>query len=130
MSLKYKNSLNKQGISSYIAGVEGSPDTFRLEGCVTIANIFRAKGNEAWKVYACRFHYAATPLQWKNENELHKRNEAFVALTRARLWCVVTGIQSPIFDELEQIIKQYPTLTFHSFNQKSLKRVLNETEIA
>ncbi|MCK5725598.1 MAG: NERD domain-containing protein [Thiotrichaceae bacterium] len=121
-----KESLQRHGVKSYIAGVDGSPDTFRLEGCVTIANIFRAKGNEAWKVYACRFNYATQPLGWKQETELHKRNEAFVALTRARIWCVVSGINSPIFDELTKVVEQYPKLTFLSFNKKSLKRTTDE----
>ncbi|MFM6022983.1 MAG: hypothetical protein ACKPER_08680, partial [Dolichospermum sp.] len=53
-----KSALKEQGVKSYIAGVDGSPSIFRSNGCVTISNIFRAKGNEAWKVYACRFNYA------------------------------------------------------------------------
>lgn len=124
-----KNSLLNHGIKSYISGIDGSPNIFQLEGCVTISNIFRAKGNEAWKVYACRFHYATHPLNWKNENELHKRNEAFVALTRARVWCIVSGIDSPIFDELAKAINQYPEFTFPAFNKISLKRVIDEEEI-
>ncbi len=81
-----KNALVQAGIEAYIAGVDGGPSIFRVAGKVTISNIFRAKGNEAWKVYACRFHYATRPLAWKQETELQKRNEAFVALTRAKVW--------------------------------------------
>lgn len=118
--------LEAQGVDTYIAGVDGNRSTFRKAGCVTISNIFRAKGNEAWKVYACRFHYATKPLEWRQENELHKRNEAFVALTRARVWCVATGIDSPIFDELQQAINQYPEFTFPAFNKASLKRLTED----
>lgn len=118
--------LQGNGVDSYIAGLDGNRSTFRKAGHVTISNIFRTKGNEAWKVYACRFHYATQPLEWKQENELHKRNEAFVALTRARVWCVVTGIDSPIFDELQQAISQYPEFTFPAFNKGSLKRLTEE----
>lgn len=118
--------LANQGIDSYIAGVDGNRNVFRKAGHVTISNIFRAKGNEAWKVYACRFHYAAYPLGWKQENELHKRNEAFVALTRARTWCVATGTDSPIFDELQKAINQYPNFAFPAFNRGSLKRLTED----
>ena len=121
-----QEALREYDIDSYIAGVNGSPSIFRKTGCVTISNIFRAKGNEAWKVYGCRFQYATYPLCWKQENELHKRNEAFVALTRARVWCVVTGLDSPIFDELEQAINQYPRFTFPAFNKNSLTRITED----
>ncbi|MCS6782751.1 MAG: hypothetical protein RMI89_05890 [Gloeomargarita sp. SKYBB_i_bin120] len=117
--------LQKLGIRSIIAGCDTDPDTFRVPEHVTLAGIHRAKGNEAWKVYACRFHWATQPF-WRDESELHKRNEAFVALTRARVWCVVTGLQgkSTIFDELEAVVQQHPQLTFRAFNQASLQRVV------
>ena len=121
-----QNALEQQGVDSYIAGLNGNPSIFRKDGCVTICNIYRAKGNEAWKVYACRFHYATQPLKWKKEEELHKRNEAFVALTRARVWCVATGIDSPIFDELQQAVDQHPNFTFPAFNRISLKRLTED----
>lgn len=126
--LSLQNTLQEQGIDSYIAGVDGNPSVFRKDGHVTISNIFRSKGNEAWKVYACRFHYATQPLSFKKENELHKRNEAFVALTRARVWCVVTGVDDPIFTELQTAINQYPNFTFPAFNRDSLKRSMEEED--
>lgn len=130
-----QSALRNAGVPSVIAGVDThpdyrkAPDIFRNDGCVTVSGIARAKGNEAWKVYACRFDCATKPLIWKNENELHKRNEAFVALTRSRLWCVATGLNSEIFDELERAIKQYPKFTFPSFNQTSLKRRQGDNEM-
>jgi superfamily I DNA and RNA helicase len=125
---KLKQALASHNVSSYIAGVDGSPDTFRINKEVTISNIFRAKGNEAWKVYACRFHYATQPIR-EEESELHKRNEAFVALTRSRIWCVATGIESPIFDELRTATEQYPNFTFKAFNKSSLKRSTEDDAI-
>lgn len=120
--------LQNHGVESIIAGEDTSPDIFRRDGCVTIAPIFRAKGNEAWKVYACRFQYAIQPLSWKQEREIHKRNEAFVALTRARVWCVVTGMEAPIFDELRTAKEQSPYLIFPAFNRssESLEKVNDE----
>jgi len=128
---KLKLALSQKGIKTYIAGVDGNPSTFQMAGHVTISNIFRAKGNEAWKVYASRFHYATLPIAWKDETELHKRNEAFVALTRSRVWCHVTGLDNPIFTELKTAISQYnqdKCFTFPAFNKTSLKRLLEESE--
>lgn len=123
-----KQALARQNVTGYIAGVDGSQDTFRMNNQVTISNIFRAKGNEAWKVYACRFHYATQPIR-EQEGELHKRNEAFVSLTRSRIWCVATGIETPIFDELRTATEQYPNFTFKAFNKNSLKRSTEDDAI-
>jgi superfamily I DNA and RNA helicase len=126
---KLKEALNRHKVNSLIAGVDTSRDIFRMDGYVTIAPIFRAKGNEAWKVYACRFQYATQPLSWKGEEkEIHKRNEAFVALTRARVWCVATGLDSPIFNELQQTIQQYPSLVFPAFNKTTIERNNDEND--
>ncbi|WP_017324076.1 DEAD/DEAH box helicase [Synechococcus sp. PCC 7336] len=123
-----KDKLSRRGVRSIIAGVDTEKDIFREDKCVTIATISRSKGNESWKVYACRFHCSTQPIDWKGESELQKRNEAFVALTRARVWCVVTGVDgvSSIFEELRSIIQQYPDVTFKSFNKSSLKRINDE----
>lgn len=124
-----QKALNLQGVKSCIAGVNTQLDIFRMDGHVTISTIFRAKGNEAWKVYACRFDYATKPLSWRqDETEMHKRNEAFVALTRARVWCVVTGLESPIFDELRSCLEQYPNFSFPAFNKRTIKRNNDESE--
>lgn len=124
-----KEALRNHDIKSCIAGVDTKPDIFRMDGHVTISNIFRAKGNEAWKVYACRFHYATKPLSFKlDEKEMHKRNEAFVALTRARVWCVVTGLESPVFDELRSCLEQYPNFSFPAFNKRTIERNNDESE--
>ncbi|MFB2736663.1 DEAD/DEAH box helicase [Umezakia ovalisporum] len=123
-----KDALNNFGIVGYIAGVDDSPDVFQKDDCVTISNIYRAKGNEAYKVYACRFHWATKPLDWKQESEVHKRNEALVAITRAKVWCVVTGVESPILTELRQYQEQFPYLIFPAFNKNSLKRVTDDED--
>ncbi|MBD2452620.1 AAA family ATPase [Nostoc sp. FACHB-87] len=128
---KLKQSLSNYGITAYIAGVDDSRDIFQKDGCVTISNVYRAKGNEAYKVYSCRFHYATQPLKFKEEeSEVHKRNEAFVAITRAKVWCVITGLESPIFDELRQYKEQFPYLIFPAFNQSSpsLQRVTDDID--
>jgi len=123
---RLKTNLNQKQIDVHLID-KGDEDTFQKSDCVTISNIYRAKGNEAWKVYVCRFEYGIKPLDWKpGDSELHKRNEAFTALTRSKAWCVVTGQESSIFDELNKAIEQYPEYTFPAFNKKSLnKKSLN-----
>jgi superfamily I DNA and RNA helicase len=120
--------IEARGLRCWRPGSEEHSTDFRREGCVTLAKIFEAKGNEAWKVYASRFHYAAVPLRWRGEEEVHKRNQAFVALTRSRAWCVVTGIESPIFEELRRAALKAPELVFPAFNRRTLKRVTDEEE--
>lgn len=121
-----QSALAKVNVNTFIAGQNNLND-FRKEGHVTISSIYRAKGNEAWKVYAARFHFTTEPLAWRNETELHKRNEAFVALTRAKVWCVVSGLENyPVFEEINKALNQYPNFTFQSFNKSSLARNTEE----
>jgi superfamily I DNA and RNA helicase len=124
-SLKAK--LKQRGIRALIAGEDAGQDIFRLPGHVTLAGIFRAKGNEAWKVYVCQFQNATEP-GLSVEEQLRRRNQAFVALTRTKIWCVVTGISpqdhlAPAFQELQQAKEQYPYLRFPAFNKGSLRRI-------
>ena len=121
-----KTALKNLGISSFIAGVDSATSIFTIEGYVTLSTIYRAKGNEKYRVYATRFQHINLPLTWKNENIIHKRNEAFVAITRAKIWCTVTGTYSEIFDEIDQALAQYPSFTFKAFNQASLQRVTED----
>ncbi|MCU0532608.1 MAG: DEAD/DEAH box helicase family protein [Hydrococcus sp. Prado102] len=123
---RLQETLKYYGVKSCIVGVDSDASEFGKSGCVTITNVYRAKGNEAWKVYVARFHYATKPIRWKNESELQKRNEAFVAMTRTRVWCVVTGLENPVFDELRMAKEQFPILLFPAFNKNSLKRVTDE----
>lgn len=122
---KLSEELHRHQVKTWLPGEDTSTD-FRRPGHVTLANIYRAKGNEAWKVYATRMHYATEPQKWKNETELHKRNEAFVALTRARVWCVATGKDGPLFEELRRAIATAPEIVFPAFNRRSLVRDTDE----
>jgi superfamily I DNA and RNA helicase len=123
---KLADALGKVGVKAWRPGKDETSTDFWREGHVAVADIFRAKGNEAWKVYATRTHYATSPLEWKQESELHKRNEAFVALTRARVWCVATGREGPVFEELRRAVEMAPELVFPAFNRRSLRRVTDE----
>ena len=72
--------------------------------------------------------FLVEPEAWREETEVNKRNEAFVALTRSKLWCVVSGVESvsPVFDELRSLIEQTPSITFRAYNKISLQRVIED----
>jgi hypothetical protein len=69
-------------------------------------------------------------LRWEGEDDRHMQYEAFVALTRARVWCVETGLESPVFEELRREVELAPELVFPAFNRRWLRRVTDDTEPA
>lgn len=58
----------------------------------------------------------------KTKRKFTNVNEAFVALTRARVWCVAAGLEASIFDELRQAIQQYSNFVFPTFNKTTIER--------
>jgi len=103
-------------------------DGFRMAGHVTLSGIRRAKGNEAYKVYALNMHMAGAPYAGTVEEEMVARNQAFVALTRTKLWCVALGRDGAIMSELLEARAQGGRLVFPAFNQSSLNRSLENFE--
>lgn len=120
--------LATRGIQS-LALNGANKDRFRQEGCVTLSSIRRAKGNEAYKVYALNLHVAA-PANCAVEADLVRRNQVFVALTRTKLWCVAIGRSGEIMDELSHAVAQMGSLCFPAFNQASLKRSMADADTA
>jgi superfamily I DNA and RNA helicase len=99
-------------------------DVWHIADSIPLAHIYRAKGNEATRVYACRFEYANKAIN--DKSEVHARNGAFVAMTRARLWVTVSsGGEASVLEEIKQAVRQYPFLEFNSFTQRSLQRVVD-----
>jgi superfamily I DNA and RNA helicase len=109
--------LEDAGVPAFVA----VDRTYRKSGAVTISQIYRAKGNEASRVYACRFEHAHAETM--HRNELQARNAAFVALTRSRIWTVaLSAAPAPVLTEIEQALEQAPYLEFPAFNRASLRR--------
>lgn len=113
--------LEAAGISAFEAGTDAQRAVFRDAQSVTVASIFRAKGNEAWKVYAVGLHVADTKRCKGPDDELVRRNQVFTALTRARAWCVAIGLAGPAMEELQRLAHA-ETVEFRAFNQRSLQR--------
>ncbi len=120
--------LAEKNIDALLLG-DKHRDVFTVSGAVTISGIRRAKGNEAWKVYALNLHEAGSPYVNNDPaEELVGRNQVFVALTRAKLWCVAAGRQGAILDELLQAGQGNGQLRFKAFNKKSLKRSVEDMD--
>lgn len=125
---RIRDALIETGIDAFVTGDAGDRETFRRTGYVTVSGVYRAKGNEAWKVYASGLHQVTMPAADDPDAELIRRNQAFVALSRARLWCVAMGEPGPIMTELQQFQDGGSQLTFKAFNQRSLHREVTHGE--
>lgn len=101
---------------------------FSQSGEVTLSGINRAKGNEAAAVYVTGVE-AATEETWRAE-ELHRRNELFVGLTRSRAWCSITGVTptAPIHSEIEAVLAEIqqpePQISFEVSDSRELENEL------
>jgi superfamily I DNA and RNA helicase len=109
---------------------EDGSKVFSSPGQVTVSAINRAKGNEAASVYVLGVD-STTEEDWRGK-ELNRRNELFVALTRARAWCTITGSNpdTPIHEEVESVLSDVnqsnPELIFEVPNSKDLTHELEE----
>lgn len=109
---------------------EDDSKVFSSPGQVTVSAINRAKGNEAASVYVLGVD-STTEEDWRGK-ELNRRNELFVALTRARAWCNITGSNpdTPIHEEIESVLSEVnqsnPELIFEVPNSKDLTHELEE----
>lgn len=118
------DALAGAGIDAFEAGSDKERAVFRDESKVTVSSIYRAKGNESWKVYALGLH-VADPARCKDpDDELVRRNQVFTALTRARGWCVAMGFDGTAMSELDALAKTR-VIEFRAFNKRSLRRELD-----
>lgn len=90
--------LKANGINSILAGVDTDRDTFRANGCVTCAHVYRAKGNEAPMVYIANAQYCADGMEL-----IKLRNILFTSITRSRAWVRVCGVG----ERMQQIKQEY-----------------------
>ncbi len=79
---------------------EVDPDRFWNNGGVTIANTYRAKGNEAYMVYVIGLDKVA-----EDEANFALRNQLFVALTRTKGWLDISGVgHFQMYDEFREVL--------------------------
>lgn len=132
--------LERRGIDAYRVWAD-SPEqggeidadaVFTQEGKVTLSGINRAKGNEAATVYLLGLEEVENDTRRKNV--VQRRNEAFVAITRSRAWCHITGVEddSEVFEELQRILDQFgtggdPVISFPAPNPQELQHEMESS---
>lgn len=107
--LALQRTLAGAGIKSVIPGYVESADVFKPKGYVTLTTPFRAKGNEANIVFVINAQGVA------DDFTLRMRNAFFVAVTRSRGWCYITGVGSgmdSLVEEIKGIKGDFPHFRF------------------
>ncbi len=117
----FRKYLLRKGIGSFLAGVESSRDTFKVQDSITCSHIYRAKGNEAPMVYIVNSDYCAQNV------ELRKiRNILFTAITRSRAWIRICGTSvgmDIIQEEINKCIENAYSLEFKIPTEKELEHL-------
>lgn len=82
---RVRSGLNQNGIKAIMPGYVESNRHFYEENCVVLTTPFRAKGNETNIVFVANCQGVT------NDFTFRKRNSFFVAMTRSRGWCYISG---------------------------------------
>lgn len=108
---------------------EGESSVFAKNDEVTLTRINRAKGNEAAMVYVTGLEYvddvsSGNPL-------VQRRNEIFVAMTRTRGWCHISGVGTcEPFEELRAVLDDVagsdPKIVFEAPDPQSLENKMED----
>jgi superfamily I DNA and RNA helicase len=117
--------LWKHSIASTIPGLVDSQDEFAEPGKVTLATIYRAKGNEAPMVYIIGFDSLSDYVE-----EIGNRNRAFTAISRSKAWVRVSGVgiqMATVVQEIVEIRARLPKFEF-KFPDMRIIRKLEATE--
>lgn len=117
--LAIQRALNSVGVKSVIPGYVESADVFKPKGLITITTPFRAKGNEANIVFVINAQCVV------DDFTLRMRNAYFVAVTRSRGWCYITGYgngMKKLEDEITAIKNDFPKFRFKCPDSASIQR--------
>lgn len=107
--LAIQRALTSASIKSVLPGYVESADVFKPKGFVTITTPFRAKGNEANVVFVVNAQRVA------DDFTLRMRNAFFVAVTRSRGWCYISGFggsMDALCGEIDGIKRDFPKFRF------------------
>jgi superfamily I DNA and RNA helicase len=119
--------LLDRGIASTIPGISDASWEFAERDRVTLATVYRAKGNEAPVVYIAGFDYL-----YSYADEVESRNRAFTSLSRSKGFVRITGTgvrMNAAASEINDIVKDIPRLIFDFPDMKDLRiRKLDASE--
>jgi superfamily I DNA and RNA helicase len=123
--LHLQTELTGRKIASTLPGlVEGSSE-FMEAGRVTLATVFRAKGNEAPMVYI-----VAAEKLYDYVNEVGNRNKVFTAVSRSKGWVRITGVgqgMQRLGLEIENIQSDFPRFRFKFPEMGKIRKLDAET---
>ncbi|GAB1540789.1 DEAD/DEAH box helicase [Scytonema sp. NUACC21] len=104
-----RRELDKREIKAITPGYIEKPNLFKEPGFVTLATPFRAKGNEANVVFIFNSQIVVDNATYR------MRNSFFVAVTRSRGWCYISGNGDKSLSlkrEIDSILMDYPKFKF------------------
>ncbi len=119
---KLRVALNHVGIPAQVADDDREGAGPGSSGCVTIASVESSRGCEAWKVYVCGLQRVTAESVTTSDEETLLRNQALVAMTRTRLWCVAIGEKGPFMAEATALFRACGRFRFPAFDQSALNR--------
>jgi superfamily I DNA and RNA helicase len=114
-----RSRLDELGIRSIMPGFIESSRHFHDEGAVVLTTPFKAKGNEANIVFV------ANCEQVVSDRTFRKRNAFFVAVTRSRGWCYISGEgenMARLNTEIQSIQANIPQFKYQRPTDKLLHR--------
>ncbi|MEY3219959.1 MAG: hypothetical protein RIT27_1316 [Pseudomonadota bacterium] len=117
-----RQSLDRLNIASTMPGLIEDASIFKKKGTVTLTTPFRAKGNEANVVFIINAQKVVM------DSLFRARNALFVAITRARGWCYISGngnAMNELENEIQQILAKYPCFEFLQPSDEEVKRTRN-----
>lgn len=117
--LAIQRALMQKGVRSVLPGYVESADVFKPKGYVTLTTPYRAKGNEANIVFVINAQNVV------NDFTLRMRNAFFVAVTRSRGWCYISGIGEKMASlevEINAIKKDFPFFNFEFPDPESIQK--------
>jgi superfamily I DNA and RNA helicase len=122
--------LSRLNIRTYdLMSAPSISTAFSLKNHITLSTVYRAKGNEAGRVYVIGVDSA-----FMLKDSISSRNKIFTALTRAKGWLTVSGVGRYAQDfekECKKVRETYPYFIFTMPDRKSLKtfqRDLSESQ--
>lgn len=117
--LLIRQELDRLGIRSTTPGIIEDASVFKETGTVTLTTAFRAKGNEGNVIFVINAQKAVS------DSLFRARNALFVAITRARGWCYLSGhgnTMNKLENEIKSILADYPRFKFQQPSNEEVKR--------
>lgn len=115
--------LNDKNIHTFnMLNAPNANKKFSFEGCVTLATLNKAKGNETGMVYI-----VGTDSVFNKADNVIERNKLFTAMTRAKGWVHITGSGSSMSkckDELAKLQDCDYKLVFNQPSTEQTKTVM------